>query len=1251
MESSVVKNIESFTNNESPQQTSDSYKIGTEIITSGRESLLMRIHVPELSISKCLQFAKDQLIWDAKQQCLSSLPKELEESFNYGLFCPPMNGKAGKFLEEERPIGDYTFDHPIGYLELKYKRRVYKMFHVDEKQLKSLHTRTNLRRLYDYITNNQVEKITKLCNKGLDPNFHSYDNGETPLSFAATLKKSSQVIISLVNGGAILDYRTKEGLTALHRAVEKNNFEAVKTLLELGASPNYKDLKGLTPLYYSVIHQTDPRICEILLNYHATIGSQDCQGWQEIHQACRNNLVQHLDHLLFYGADLNAQNASGNTPLHVCAVNNTNASCIQRLLFQGAQKNSLNYANQTPYQVAVIAGNMDLAEIIASYNCGEIEENYNDSQTKIKGDKSKNEILRSEITKSISRPGTTVICTETYNSSIAGHLNLNQGDILEVIGATDCGLLEGVQHGHKTGLFPARCVQQIKQRHSNVSLSTQFIDSNASMWTDQNDIPCESLVTVPKLKHMMTSEPKTVVLHRSKRGFGFILRGAKSMSSNLTSAAPAAQYLDDVTSGGVADLAGLRKGDFLIEINGEDISAASHEHVVELIRNSGELVKMTVITPMNNLPYSYSSMTLPTSHFNQPQYATLPRKSSCWNIPTINTLGRLPAPMPPRRDPRTTLSVGRARARSMVAGLEMDAGRTDDNTRNEDKFTSAESLHASQQTFKSSRLPFPENYLCGSPLNKYYCSALDLKIEVESVFSTGRNFHSQGDISILSTKKNTALPNFPDPLLSCKQSAEEYNEMNDLSNMMNKTSYIRNLIELCRGKHGMKSSIRPLNIAKLYPQLENLKTEKFYAKNLLRNRLQESSAIVSELETSNSMFRNASKRFQKGILLGNHENTKKPIDKCNLFTTAITITTTNTAITTTSITTNTTKTVPFCSESINKVENENNNKYINNSISGSCSDCSSSSSSSSGSRSSSSGNSRRRSRRSSSCSSDSCQNSSNKCRESNNNNKKSIKNIRVYKDDGMYHHNNHNIVGSLQAMSHVSHDLDLIPEPDYSISESDNEEKEDINASKSEVNECVRNTTASVEKQKFTEEISDNFNKVGVKFLGDETSPFPSEVQEQYDTKMPSEPAKIYPNKLINNQSSKIKEVVDNISSNFCSDQNAFMKGLIRIDNSTKIINNEDNIKKDDHHLEKLTQINNIFSRYDVGLSQLPPPIEIDMEEHYNNLFVPPPPEFNVSIAFSNKDNDIVLPLPPPQFRDNKQLFQQNLVKSNELHS
>lgn len=67
-------------------------------------------------------------------------------------------------------------------------------------------------------------------------------------------------------------------------------------------------------------------------------------------QACRNGLVHHLEHLLVYGADMESKNASGNTPLHVCAVNNQEA-CARMLLFRGANRGALNYANQTPYQV------------------------------------------------------------------------------------------------------------------------------------------------------------------------------------------------------------------------------------------------------------------------------------------------------------------------------------------------------------------------------------------------------------------------------------------------------------------------------------------------------------------------------------------------------------------------------------------------------------------------------------------------------------------------------------------------------------------------------------------------------------------------------------------------------------------------------------------------------------------------------------------------------------------------------------
>ena len=51
---------------------------------------------------------------------------------------------------------------------------------------------------------------------------------ETPLMVAAMLDKPRDMIITLVSGGYHIDYRNKHGYTGIHRAAQKNNYEAVK---------------------------------------------------------------------------------------------------------------------------------------------------------------------------------------------------------------------------------------------------------------------------------------------------------------------------------------------------------------------------------------------------------------------------------------------------------------------------------------------------------------------------------------------------------------------------------------------------------------------------------------------------------------------------------------------------------------------------------------------------------------------------------------------------------------------------------------------------------------------------------------------------------------------------------------------------------------------------------------------------------------------------------------------------------------
>lgn len=117
-----------------------------------------------------MRFNPDASVWIAKQRILCSLNQSLKDVLNYGLFQPPSDGRDGKFLDEERLLRDYPQPiskgvpalevgsgktPPGGQLwccalrsdvrfcspQFRYKSRVYKQPHVEEKQISKLHTK------------------------------------------------------------------------------------------------------------------------------------------------------------------------------------------------------------------------------------------------------------------------------------------------------------------------------------------------------------------------------------------------------------------------------------------------------------------------------------------------------------------------------------------------------------------------------------------------------------------------------------------------------------------------------------------------------------------------------------------------------------------------------------------------------------------------------------------------------------------------------------------------------------------------------------------------------------------------------------------------------------------------------------------------------------------------------------------------------------------------------------------------------
>ncbi|XP_030339145.1 SH3 and multiple ankyrin repeat domains protein 2 isoform X3 [Strigops habroptila] len=703
---------------------------------SQSNTLVIRIIIPDLQQTKCIRFNPEASVWVAKQRILCTLNQSLKDVLNYGLFQPASNGRDGKFLDEERLLREYPqpVNKGVPSLEFRYKKRVYKQFNLDEKQLAKLHTKANLRKFMDHVHHLSVEKITKMLDRGLDPNYHDLESGETPLTLAVQLDNTVEVIKALKNGGAHLDFRARDGMTALHKAARAKNQVALKTLLELGASPNYKDSCGLTPLYHTAIVGGDPYCCELLLHEHATVSCKDENGWQEIHQACRYGHVQHLEHLLFYGADMCAQNASGNTALHICALYNQE-SCARVLLFRGADKEIKNYNSQSPFQVAIIAGNFELAEYIKNHREADIvpfreaptysnrrrrppstlaaprillrsnsDNNLNinnlpewsasssasshrslsphllqqmqnnpNGTVKTVGSYTPSSRSRSPSLNRLGEdakrqqhrhisavyspsankdtlsaldyqgpkrklysavPGRLFIVVKPYQPQGEGEIHLHKGDRVKVLSIGEGGFWEGSTRGH-IGWFPAECVEEVQCKPNESKPETRS-DRTKKLFRhytvgsyDSFDASSDCII-----------EEKAVVLQKKdNEGFGFVLRGAKADTPieefTPTPAFPALQYLESVDEGGVAWQAGLRTGDFLIEVNNENVVKVGHRQVVNMIRQGGNHLVLKVVTVTRNLD--------------------------------PDDTARKKAPPPPKRAPTTALTL---RSKSMTSELE-----------------------------------------------------------------------------------------------------------------------------------------------------------------------------------------------------------------------------------------------------------------------------------------------------------------------------------------------------------------------------------------------------------------------------------------------------------------------------------------------------------------------------------------------------------------------------------------------------
>ncbi|KAJ3391021.1 SH3 and multiple ankyrin repeat domains protein 2 [Lobulomyces angularis] len=332
--------------------------------------VIVKITITSVGVQKALRCNVNDTIWVLKKQFLEKVGNEVADLLNHGLFLPGVQGKQGKFLEEKRDILSYNFENNT-LLELIPKSRQNAPLILDvgesEPGSPSANSKKKQKRFVEDVQKSAIEKAKEKVSKGLDPNFLAESSEETPLSIAV-INNDKDMINLLVEAGAFLDYRVGSKdtwKTPLHIAAQQNRPLALQCLLSFGAWANAVDILGLTPLSYATSSDSAECVHRLLLAKAETeIFDENKKG--PLHQACLNNNEYVTWLLIDFGANINALNISGNTPLHVAATRNAR-NCAKWLLIRGCNRELLNKSGQNASQAALMSGNAELSELIKNF--------------------------------------------------------------------------------------------------------------------------------------------------------------------------------------------------------------------------------------------------------------------------------------------------------------------------------------------------------------------------------------------------------------------------------------------------------------------------------------------------------------------------------------------------------------------------------------------------------------------------------------------------------------------------------------------------------------------------------------------------------------------------------------------------------------------------------------------------------------------------------------------------------------------
>ncbi|KAI9867970.1 MAG: hypothetical protein M1813_007792 [Trichoglossum hirsutum] len=186
-------------------------------------------------------------------------------------------------------------------------------------------------------------------------------NGQTPLSYAARSGHEA-VVKLLLEKGAQLESKDQDSQTPLSWAAENGHEAVVKLLLEKGAQLESKDKYDQTPLLYAAENGHEA-VVKLLLEKSAQLESKNKDDQTSLLYAAQSGHEAVVKLLLEKGAQLESKDYISQTPL-LYAARSGHEAVVKLLLEKGAQLESKDKNGQTPLLYAARSGHEAVVKLL-----------------------------------------------------------------------------------------------------------------------------------------------------------------------------------------------------------------------------------------------------------------------------------------------------------------------------------------------------------------------------------------------------------------------------------------------------------------------------------------------------------------------------------------------------------------------------------------------------------------------------------------------------------------------------------------------------------------------------------------------------------------------------------------------------------------------------------------------------------------------------------------------------------------------